>query len=116
MNHTYKLNDLVSLKRENGEYHLEPNYNLLGELEKRGTDYYHSDNKLEFGVLDGFAGLYVTLVNRRDDVVIIEYHDEYVSMYKLARWGDVKDMVAVVCDETCSVRTPNKDEFDIVSE
>jgi len=114
-----RLSELVSLKQnEYGEYYLEPNTELLIKYLDGMIDHYFDEEGQEFGVMDGFAGLYVTLVNRRDDVVIIEYHDEFVSMYKLARFNDIKDMVAVSStEEGCyGVVTPNKDEFDIVSE
>jgi len=114
-----KLSDLVSLEQNDlGEYYLEPNTKLLKELEDRGVDNSFLKDKQEFSVFDGEAGLYITLVNVRDDVVLLEYHDSFMSMYKLARWGDVRDMPIVECheDSSCGVITPEKSEFDIVRE
>ena len=113
-----KLGDLVALKQsENGEYYLEPNTKLLKKLESRGVDHAFCEKDQEFSVFDGEAGLYVTLLNHLDDVVLLEYHDSFMSMYKLARFGDVRGMKVVECEEgSCGVITPSREQFDIVSD
>jgi len=112
------LRDLIRVDVEDGEYFMEANDELLKELEGKGVDNFFQKDKQEFGVNDGEAGLYVTLLNRIDDVVLLEYYDSFMSMYNLARWGDVKDMKIIECNEdgSCGVITPSKDQFDIVSD